>query len=404
MTSFTSKALIPKGRTHLRLFFLINIERNEMKADLKKKIDIAFVGIVSLFCIILFFMPTGFENEANYKNTERVEAEVTDIDNSDVKSYGVSLNGTQMLKVLVKEGTLEGQEIEAQNIMLGQLSLDKYYKIGDDILLIIKKDKTNQKIISARAHDLYRIDIEIILFVLFALFLVGFAKWTGLKALLSFVFTALAIWKILVPMFLSGYSPLASSFAVVALTTTIIIMLISGFNRKGIVALSGALTGVGLTTVLAIIFGYFFQIPGTVKEFSELLLFSGFDISMLSDIFISGIFISSAGAVMDVAMDIAASQNELKEQKPEITSAQLIKSGFKIAYPVLGTMTTTLLFAYSGSFAFTLMVFMSKGTPAIGIFNINFIAAEVLQTMVGSFGLVLVAPVTAIIGGYIYNK
>ncbi len=375
-----------------------------MNSELKKKLDIAFVITVTIFCIILFFIPTGFENDSYYKNTERVEAIVKNIDNSDIKNYGVSLNGTQMLDVLVKEGTFEGETIEAQNIMLGQMSMDKYYKIGDKILLIIKKDKTNTKIVSARAHDLYRIDIEIFLFVLFALFLVGFAKWTGLKALLSFVFTALAIWKILVPMFLSGFSPLTSAFAVVGLTTTVIIMLISGFTRKGIVALIGALTGVGLTTFLAIVFGHFFQIPGTVKEFSELLLFSGFDLTKLSDIFISGIFISSAGAVMDVAMDIAASQNEIKEQKPEISSKQLILSGFKIAYPVLGTMTTTLLFAYSGSFAFTLMVFMSKGTPAIGIFNINFIAAEILQTMVGSFGLVLVAPVTAIIGGYIYSK
>ncbi len=375
-----------------------------MKKELKRKLDIAFVAIVSIFCIILFFVPTGFENDAQFKNTERVEAEVLTVDNSDVKHYGVSLNGTQMLKVFVKEGSFEGQEIEAQNIMLGQLSLDKYYKVGDEILLIIKKDKSGKKIISARAHDLYRIDVEIVLFALFALFLICFAKWTGLKALISFVFTALAIWKILVPMFLSGYSPLVSSFAVVALATTVIILLISGFSRKGVVALSGALTGVGITTILAIIFGHYFQIPGTVKSFSELLLFSGFNVDMLSDIFISGIFISSAGAVMDVAMDIAASQNELKEQKPEITSKQLIKSGFQIAYPVLGTMTTTLLFAYSGSFAFTLMVFMSKGTPAIGIFNLNFIAAEILQTMVGSFGLVLVAPVTAILGGYIYSK
>ncbi len=375
-----------------------------MKKELKRKLDIAFVAIVSIFCIILFFVPTGFENDAQFKNTERVEAEVLTVDNSDVKHYGVSLNGTQMLKVFVKEGSFEGHEIDAQNIMLGQLSLDKYYKTGDEILLIIKKDKSGKKIISARAHDLYRIDVEIVLFALFALFLICFAKWTGLKALISFVFTALAIWKILVPMFLSGYSPLVSSFAVVALATTVIILLISGFSRKGVVALSGALTGVGITTILAIIFGHYFQIPGTVKSFSELLLFSGFNVDMLSDIFISGIFISSAGAVMDVAMDIAASQNELKEQKPEITSKQLIKSGFQIAYPVLGTMTTTLLFAYSGSFAFTLMVFMSKGTPAIGIFNLNFIAAEILQTMVGSFGLVLVAPVTAILGGYIYSK
>ncbi len=375
-----------------------------MNVALKKKLDITFVSLVSIFCIILFIIPTGFENEDYYAKTERVEAEVQSIDNSDVHHFGVSLSGTQELEVLIKEGSYDGQTVKANNIMMGHMSLDKYYKVGDHVLLIIKKNQEGTKIISARAHDIYRLDVEIILFVMFAVFLVGFAKWTGLKALLSFVFTALTIWKIMVPMFLKGYSPLISAFAVVTLATTVIILLISGFNKKGLVALTGAISGVAITTVLAIVFGHYFQIPGTVKEFSELLLFSGFNGMNLSDIFISGIFISSAGAVMDVAMDIAASQNEIKEHKPEITPAQLIKSGFHIAYPVLGTMTTTLLFAYSGSFAFTLMVFMSKGTPAIGIFNINFVAAEILQTMVGSFGLVLVAPMTAIIGGYVYSK
>jgi uncharacterized membrane protein len=67
-------------------------------------------------------------------------------------------------------------------------------------------------------------------------------------------------------------------------------------------------------------------------------------------------------------------------------------------------MTTTLLFAYSGSFMFVFMAFMAKGVPMITIFNTNYIAAEILQTLVGSFGLVLVAPLTAIIGGIVYCK
>jgi uncharacterized membrane protein len=67
-------------------------------------------------------------------------------------------------------------------------------------------------------------------------------------------------------------------------------------------------------------------------------------------------------------------------------------------------MTTTLLFAYSGSFLFVFMMFMAKGTPMVNIFNTNYIAAEILHTLIGSFSLVLVAPATAIIGGYVYTK
>jgi len=147
-----------------------------------------------------------------------------------------------------------------------------------------------------------------------------------------------------------------------------------------------------------------FRVPGTVMDFSETLLYSGYTHIKLTDIFLSGIFISAAGAVMDVAMDIAAAQNELIEKKPDMGGRELMFSGFNIAYPVIGTMTTTLLFAYSGGVIFIFMAFMAKGTPIETIFNTNYIAGEILNTLVGSFGLVLVAPATAIIGGYVYTR
>jgi uncharacterized membrane protein len=213
----------------------------------------------------------------------------------------------------------------------------------------------------------------------------------------------MAIWKVLIPFFLKGYQPIVISLFMVCITTTVIILLISGFSRKGLVALSGSIVGVTITSLLALLFGYFFSIPGTVKEYSEALLYAGFTHLRFSDMFLSAIFISAAGAVMDVAMDIAASQNELMLKKPEMKTKELILSGFNIAYPVIGTMTTTLLFAYSGSFLFIFMMFMAKGTPFMNICNYNYMAAEILHTLVGSFGLVLVAPATAIIGGYIYT-
>ena len=58
--------------------------------------------------------------------------------------------------------------------------------------------------------------------------------------------------------------------------------------------------------------------------------------------------------------------------------------------------------AYSGSYTTLLMVLMAQGTPSLNILNLRYVAAEFLHTVVGSFGLVLVAPVTAIIGGFIY--
>jgi uncharacterized membrane protein len=58
----------------------------------------------------------------------------------------------------------------------------------------------------------------------------------------------------------------------------------------------------------------------------------------------------------------------------------------------------------AGGYSAMLMLFMGQGIPFANIISINFVAAEVLKTMVGSFGLVTVAPFTAIVGGLIYAK
>lgn len=62
-------------------------------------------------------------------------------------------------------------------------------------------------------------------------------------------------------------------------------------------------------------------------------------------------------------------------------------------------MTTTLLLAYSGSFMALMMVFIAQGTPVVNILNLTYVAAEILHTLTGSIGVVLVAPCTALLAG-----
>lgn len=45
------------------------------------------------------------------------------------------------------------------------------------------------------------------------------------------------------------------------------------------------------------------------------------------------------------------------------------------------------------------MVFMAQGTPVELMLNYKYVAAEIVHTIVGSFGLVTVAPLTAITSG-----
>ena len=131
---------------------------------------------------------------------------------------------------------------------------------------------------------------------------------------------------------------------------------------------------------------------------SESLLYSGYQNLNLTTIFMSSIFIGASGAMMDLAVDITSAINEVIEKKPEITWREAFVSGMNVGRAAMGTMTTTLLLAYSGGYIALLMVFMAQGTPVLHILNYKYVAAEILDTMVGSFGLVTVAPFTAFTG------
>lgn len=366
--------------------------------------DKIFLLVIVAMSCILALLPTGFENKELVADIQYEKSEVLETNNSELETFSIVTTGTQKLTLKVLSGKFKGDTLQAYNILTGQKRLDKIFKAGDNVLTVIQMNEDKTECVSARADDYYRKNIEIILFVCFALFLILFAKLTGFKAIISFVFTALALWKLLIPAFLKGYSPILVSLGVLYLCSCVVILLVAGLNKRGLVALLGCIVGVGITALLSSLFGYFFKIPGTVQDYSETLLYTGFSGLNLSDMFISTIFISSTGAVMDIAMDISSSQAEIIRRKPDLSSKELMISGFRIAAPVIGSMTTTLLFAYSGSFMFAFMAFMAKGTPFISITNTSYIAAEILHTLVGSFGLVLVAPLTAIVGSKIFKR
>ena len=108
--------------------------------------------------------------------------------------------------------------------------------------------------------------------------------------------------------------------------------------------------------------------------------------------------------VMDLAMDISAGVEELAHHNPELPAAELIKSGLRIGRSVVGTMTTTLLLAYSGGYITLLMMFASQGTAPLDFLNSTLVSAEVVKTLIGSFSLVLVAPFTAVFAGWLFQK
>ncbi len=358
--------------------------------------------VFTVLSLILAFCPLPFsiESRISQSDSEIITANVIETDNSDVGKYGIIRQGEQHLKIIINEGRMKGQTIEATNLIKGDIEFDNFNKPGDEILVTLNYDG-NGKFRWASPAGNYRLGAAMWLGLVFLLALILVCGWIGVKAAVSFIFSSLMIWKVLVPLFLSGCSPIPAAFIVIVPLAGCIMFLVGGFSRKGVVALLGCMGGLFITALCSVFFSGSFHINGAVRPFAKTLLMR-FPELPITEIFLAGIFISASGAVMDLAMDIASAMEEIHLKKPTISRIELFRSGLSIGRYVVGTMTTTLLFAYSGGYIMAMMWFMLQGVDARIFFNTTFMGAEILNTLAGSFGLITVAPLSALAGALIY--
>ena len=360
------------------------------------------VVVCLLLIVFLLLLPTGYEGAVQYQEAERCIAEVTAVDNSAIVDTGLVRSGEQRCTVTFLNGLFKGKTATAINLLQGSLEQDKLFAEGDTAQVVISYDGETISRVSMTDH--FRVPGELLLAGLFVVFLVLFAGRTGVRAILSFALTVLAIWKLLVPMYLNGYNPIWVGLTINLLLTTLIISLVYGFDRRCASAVSGSFLGILVTCVLGVIFTDLFKIHGAVMSYSESLLYADFQHLNLTQVFMASIFLGSSGAVMDLSVDITSAVHEVVEKKPDIRPWEAVKSGMNVGRAAMGTMTTTLLLAYSGGYIALLMVFMAQGTPTEHIFNYKYVAAELIHTVIGSFGVVSVAPFTALCSGLVLTK
>ena len=360
--------------------------------------DVLPVLALALVCVGLWLMPSAKTVAGEPGST--VRARVTRVDDADVKKLGLLDYGSQHLEVKILAGAEKGRTLKANNEIRAQLDLDKHFAPGDTAVVVIPPGgvKDGETVV---ARDHWRLGWAGLLFGAFCVLLCVFGGWTGAKALFSFLFSCLVVWKLVVPLALAGRSARAVSFVAVCVLTAVIMYLVAGPTRKGVAATLGALLGVLAGLVLADLFAWLMKINGATLPFVQTLLYSGYETLDLADIFVGAMVLASSGAVMDLAMDIAAGIEEVARHNPALPRRELCLSGLRIGRSVVGTMTTTLLLAYSGGYLTLLMVFAAQGTRPLDFLNSTLVSAEVVKTLVGSFALVLVAPFTAFVGALV---
>jgi uncharacterized membrane protein len=227
----------------------------------------------------------------------------------------------------------------------------------------------------------------------------------GLKAAVTLAVTILAIYKVLLPMLLAGRSPIPVSVLVAAAATTFTLVVVSGFRAKTLAAIIGTTAGVIIAGILAQQVGTLANLTGFNAEESRMLLYIPQEVSLdFRGLLFAGMLISALGAIMDVGMSIASAVDEVWRTNHNLSAQQLFASGMNVGRDVMGTMSNTLILAYTGGAIPMLLLFMAYQTPMARVANLDLVATEVVRALTGSTGLVLAIPITALAASLLVSK
>ena len=236
------------------------------------------------------------------------------------------------------------------------------------------------------------------LLVLLVIIAIGRKK---VKAILGLAYTLYLVIFLLLPTVFSGYSPVLMSIICVALSTIVTLMLLNGASKKTYSAIVATVLGVVLSAGGFYLMSLVLKVNGfSVDEAESLVLINQATGLSIKDILFAGILISSLGAIMDVGMSIVSALSELFHHQPNLTQKQIFDSGIEIGKDMIGTMTNTLILAFTGSAFVSLLVLFSYNVDIKQLLSSNYIAIEFAQGIAGTLGIVLTVPIASFISAW----
>lgn len=301
--------------------------------------------------------------------------------------------GNQRVRLYLKSGTLKGKTVEATSPN-GNL-FGAPCKPGMSVIAIVSVSGS-EYVCTVYSRDRTLPIIGFVLIFILCLWFVGGRK--GLKAALCLGISMVLTFFVFFPLVYKGFSPFFGAVIIAAAATLITIFAIGGVSAKSVSAILGTILGVCAAGVAAKLFGQAAGINGyNVSEIESLLFVAQNSKIQIGGLLFAGILISSLGAVMDVAMSVSSTINEIYEKRPGLSAAELFKSGINVGRDMMGTMSNTLILAFAGGSLTTLIINYAYDLPLNQVINSYNIGIEIMQGISGSLGIILAVPFTSFI-------
>ena len=319
--------------------------------------------------------------------------------------------GSQTLLVEITTGEHKGRQAQLTNYM--SKLFDKHAKKGTSLLVYILTDRSqlNENGEPALSLSVMNYNRQWLLLGLTAVFLLVTALIggkVGLRSILGLGLTLACIVFVLVPALLRGFYAVPFTLLLCVLVTIACFILLDGLSRKTLAAILGTIAGFSVACLFAMIASRLAHLDGLEYNVAETdtLIQAKYQGTLINirGLFVSGIVISALGAVMDVAMSISSSINELKTVNPALRFSALWRSGMRIGRDAIGTMTNTLILAFTGGALVNLILIRYFNWDIKAILSGDYITHEVITGVAGSIGLILAVPLTALIASALCDR
>lgn len=368
---------------------LSNFDRRSVSPDRILRVLLPLVLMLFMFCV-----SRSVEVQGIGADTDRifVRAKITQIlhDTTDRQAN----QGTQSVQAVIIQGRFRGQTCELQNANTYQRGA--LCSVGTKIIASISVCEDGS--IQGSVYNYDRTEMLYLLLSLFAVVLLAVGRKKGAASLYALLFTVVTIGCLYIPMMYHGMDPIVS-----AVLSAIVILVASnyifnGWSIKTWCAILGTTVGVLLSGVLAWGFGTWFHLNGYHMADGEGMIYiANHSLLSVGNVLFGGILISSLGAVMDVSVSIVSALYELKTKAPQLSFAELFRSGMNIGHDMMATMSNTLILAYAGSATSGLLTVYAYQMPYLQVMGYNSIVIEVLCGLAGTIGVVLTVPLQTLI-------
>ena len=296
----------------------------------------------------------------------------------------------QTIQVRLLTGEFKGETVELDNMLTGNPYYDIKLKKNTKVIL---HAEDNGEGVEFSIEDIKRSGNLGWLSLLFCGLLIYVGRKKGFYSLISIGLTVLLITHALSPLILIGINPVLATILICIASTAATMYLVGGFNAKSTSAVIGAMLSLLFAGLLSYITLFTAHLTGFTEENSMFLYTAHPELDFIG-ITISTMILATLGAVMDVAMSIASTINEIYITDNTKTVKDLFISGMNVGRDIIGTMANTLILVYLGG---SLPLLLLAGNIDLQKFiNLNQVVTETASALIGSIAIVICVPFTAV--------